>query len=305
MKLDNYKNIKKTEWQELANKFGIKYEDNSVVRYLVEKIAEKIGVDDKIVSDNELKKQVVDKINSDSEVAPVEEVKKETTKKATTKKVVKPKEPVIAKVESNKEVVKEVPVVEEIPVAELSRLEQLRLECESYGIAWSEIHTEQNLEQVLNGVKGAGVQPIKEMPTSIQKSSENIASPSVDINAPFEITSSNANDVAQAVANAQLNNPAFNPLATPPPPVVNGGYQNSNAYLDTYKNIYLNAIRGHWRTLSVAEINEMILRDTQTFKHQVNLHPQQQNKAEIILTDGSYSVRIPSDNTNEWLDING
>jgi hypothetical protein len=72
MKLDNYKNIKKTEWQELANKFGIKYEDNSVVRYLVEKIAEKIGVDDKIVSDNELKKQVVDKINSDFEVVPVE-----------------------------------------------------------------------------------------------------------------------------------------------------------------------------------------------------------------------------------------
>jgi hypothetical protein len=310
MKLDNYKNIKKTEWQELATKFGIKYEENSVVRYLVEKIAEKIGVDDKIVSDNELKKQVVDKINSDSEVAPVEEVKKETTKKATTKKapakkVAKPKEPVIAKVESKKEVVEEKPAVEEIPVVELSRLEQLRLECESYGIAWAEAHSEQNLEQVLNGVKGAGVQPIKEMPKTITKSTENIASESVNINAPFEINSSNANEVAQAVANAPQGNPAFNPLAVPPAPVVNGGYQNSNAYLDTYKNIYLNAIRGHWRVLSISEINEMILRDTQTFKHQINLHPQQQNKAEIILSEGNYSVRIPSDNTNEWLDING
>ena len=59
MKLDNYKNIKKTEWQVIANNFGIKYEENSVVRYLVEKIAEKIGVDDKIVSDNELKKYTV------------------------------------------------------------------------------------------------------------------------------------------------------------------------------------------------------------------------------------------------------
>ena len=96
MKLDNYKNIKKTEWQDIANKFGIKYEENSVVRYLVEKIAEKIGVDDKIVSDNELKKQVVEKINSDYDLVPVEEVKtevkkkttakKESTKKATTKK---------------------------------------------------------------------------------------------------------------------------------------------------------------------------------------------------------------------------
>jgi hypothetical protein len=305
MRLDNYKNIKKTEWQELANKFGIKYEDNSVVRYLVEKIAEKIGVDDKIVSDNELKKQVVDKINSDFEVVPVEEVpvvktKKTTTKKATTKKVSKPKEPVIAKVETAKEeVISEAPI-EEIPVAQLSRLEQLRLECEAYGIAWSEIHTEQNLEQVLNGVKSAGVQPIKEVATSISP-----IQPSINTNEAFEINSSNVVDVAQAVANAQITNPAFNPLATPPPPVVNGGYQNSNSYLDTYKNIYLNAIIGHWRTLSVAEINEMILRDTQTFKHQVNLNPQQNNKAEIILTDGSYSVRIPSDNTNEWLDING
>jgi hypothetical protein len=305
MKLDNYKNIKKTEWQELATKFGIKYEENSVVRYLVEKIAEKIGVDDKIVSDNELKKQVVDKINSDSEVAPVEEApvektKKTTTKKTTTKKVSKPKEPVIAKVETTKEeVIAEAPI-EEIPVVQLSRLEQLRLECEAYGIAWSEIHTEANLEQVLNGVKSAGVQPMKEVATTITP-----AQPVINTNQAFEINSANANQISQSVINTQNTNPAFNPLATPPPPPVNGGYQNSNAYLDTYKNIYLNAIRGHWRVLSVVEINEMILRDVQTFKHQINIHPQQQNKAEIILTDGNYSVRIPSDNTNEWLDING
>lgn len=304
MKLDNYKNIKKTEWQELASQFGIKYEESSVVRYLVEKIAEKIGVDDKIVSDNELKKQVVDKINSDYQVIPVEEVKAEPTKKATTKKTpvkkdVKPKSPVIAKVESKKEVVAEIPVVEEIPVAELSRLEQLRLECESYGIAWSEIHTEQNLEQVLNGVKGAGVQPIKEMPTTT------ITTTSVNTNAPFEINSSNATEVAQAVANAPQGNPAFNPFAVPPAPVKNGGYVSSNSYLDTYKNIYVNAIRGHWRVLSISEINEMIMRDVQTFKYEINIHPQQQNKAEIILTEGNHSVRIPSDNTNDWLDING
>jgi len=73
MKLDNYKNIKKSEWQQIAAQFGIKYEENSVVRYLVEKIAEKIGVDDKIVSDNELKKKVVDKINFDYEFVPIEE----------------------------------------------------------------------------------------------------------------------------------------------------------------------------------------------------------------------------------------
>jgi hypothetical protein len=196
------------------------------------------------------------------------------------------------------EVVAEAPI-EEVPVVQLSRLEQLRLECEAYGIAWSEIHTEANLEQVLNGVKSAGVQPIKEVATTITPIQP------VNTNQAFEINSANANEIAQSVVNTQNTNPAFNPLATPPPPLVNGGYKNSNSYLDTYKNIYLNAIRGHWRVLSVAEINEMILRDTQTFTHQVILNPQQQNKAEIILTQGDFSVRIPSDDTNDWLDING
>ena len=299
MKLDNYKTIKKTEWQELAKSFGISYEENSVVRYLVEKIAEKIGVDDKIVSDNELKKQVIEKINSDSQNVPVEETaqpkpkkvtaKKVTAKKVTTKKVSKPKEVIIAKVE--------VPVVE-VPVVELSRLEQLRKECESYGVAWSEIHTETNLEQVLNGVKSAGVLPISEQPT-------------INTNESFEINSANADEVSLAVQNApqptfvSTQDPAYNPFSVPPLPPVNGGYTTSNAYLDTYKAIYLNAIRGHWRLLSIADINEMINRDTQTFTHQVNINPQQNNKVEIWLTQGSASVRIPSADTNEWIDING
>jgi hypothetical protein len=304
MKLDNYKTIKKTEWQELAKSFGISYEENSVVRYLVEKIAEKVGVDDKIVSDNELKKQVIEKINSDSQNVPVEETaqpktkkvtaKKVTAKKVTTKKVSKPKEVIIAKVEVP---VVEVPVVE-VPVVELTRLEQLRKECESYGIAWAENHQEANLEQVLNGVKSAGVLPISEQPK-------------INTNESFEINSVNADEVALAVQNApqptftSTQDPAYNPLSVPPVPPVNGGYTTSNSYLDTYKNIYLNAIRGHWRLLSIADINEMISRDTQTFTYQVNVNPQQNNKVEIWLTQGSASVRIPSANTNEWIDING
>jgi len=275
MVLDNYKNLKKTEWQELATKFGISYEQNSVVRYLVEKIAEKIGVDSKIESDNELKKQVVEKINLEFlEFISVEGVKQEE--------------------------------VVEIPVVELSRLEQLRLECESYGVAWSEIHTEHNLEQVLNGVKSAGVQPITEMPKTITLNEPLEINLPLDTSVPFEINSSNANEVAQTFANAPQGNPAFNHLASLSEPTpVNGGYKSSNSYLDTYKNIYINAIRGHWRVLTIAEINEMISRDSQTFNYQVNVNPQRNNQAEIILSDGNNSVRIPSDNTNEWLEING
>jgi hypothetical protein len=302
MKVNNYKTINKTEWQELATKHGIEWNKNSVVRYLVEKIAEKIGVDDKIVSDDELKKQVIEKINIESNTVKMKEIakteKKEVAKKEVAKKVVKAKSPASPKKEITKEVVVETPIVEK---PQLTRLEELRLECESYGVAWAEGHSESNLEQVLNGVKGAGVQPISQVQTSITPVE------TINTNEAFEINSSNASQVAQSVSNAPQGNPAFNPLlgllASETP--VNGGYGSSNSYLDTYKGIYLNAIRGHWRVLSVAEINEMILRDNQTFTHQINFNPQQQNKVEIILIQDTYKVRIPSDNQNEWLDING
>lgn len=302
MNLNNYKTINKTEWQELATKHGIEWNKNSVVRYLVEKIAEKIGVDDKIVSDDELKKQVIEKINIESNTVKMKEIakteKKEVAKKEVAKKVVKAKSPASPKKEITKEVVVETPIVEK---PQLTRLEELRLECESYGVAWAEGHSESNLEQVLNGVKGAGVQPISQVQTSITPVE------TINTNEAFEINSSNASQVAQSVSNAPQGNPAFNPLlgllASETP--VNGGYGSSNSYLDTYKGIYLNAIRGHWRVLSVAEINEMILRDNQTFTHQINFNPQQQNKVEIILIQDTYKVRIPSDNQNEWLDING
>lgn len=304
MNLNNYKTINKTEWQELATKHGIEWNKNSVVRYLVEKIAEKIGVDDKIVSDDELKKQVIVKINIDSHIGTMKEIvkkteKKEVAKKEVAKKVVKAKSPASPKKEITKEVVVETPIVEK---PQLTRLEELRLECESYGVSWSEIHSEVNLEQVLNGVKSAGVQPISQV-----QSSTTPVEATINTNEAFEINSSNASLVAQSVSNAPQGNPAFNPLlglvASETP--VNGGYGSSNSYLDTYRGIYLNAIRGHWRVLSVAEINEMILRDNQTFTHQINFNPQQQNKVEIILIQDTHKVRIPSDNQNEWLDING
>ena len=184
MKLENYKNIKKSEWQEIATKFDILWTEDSVVRYLVEKIAEKIGVDDKIVNDNELKKQVVEKINIDFEIIPVKNINSTKPKKNTNKKVVKSKTPVV---KEKIRIVKE----EEIIVPVLSRLDELRLECETYGIAWAENHTEINLGQVLNGVKQAGILPTKKITVLdfIQNNKKNeINSASNEINpASFEI----------------------------------------------------------------------------------------------------------------------
>lgn len=309
MKLENYKNIKKSEWQEIATKFDILWTEDSVVRYLVEKVAEKIGVDDKIVNDNELKKQVVEKINLDFEIIPVKNIKTTKPKKNTNKKVVK----------SKTLIVKEEPQV----INNLSRLDELRLECETYGIAWAENHTEINLGQVLNGVKQAGILPNKKITeldfvqnnkkTEINSSSFEINSSNVDEYSKkvvdFEPANSNVSsniflEISKQVLNTQNSNPAFNPLATEQV-FFNGGYTNSNVYLDSYKNIYISAIKSHWRLLSFSEINDMILRDTQTFTHQINYNPKVANQIEIILCIDKSSVRIPSDDINEWIEING
>lgn len=51
--------LPKEFWADIAkNEFSIESDSNSVVRYFVEKIAEKIGVDDKIVNDKNLKYEV-------------------------------------------------------------------------------------------------------------------------------------------------------------------------------------------------------------------------------------------------------
>lgn len=290
MNLDNYKNIKKSEWQDLATHFGIQWESNSVVRYLVEKIAEIIGVDDRTVNDNELKKKVVEILKSeysDISINSNEELAESETE--------------IENEESSEE------KSNEIPFSELPRLQQLRLECESYGVAWTEIHTESNLEQLINGIKTAGVQPIKPLPTTITKNTTSSdvvvnAPNTINTNEPFEINSSNVGDVSKAVLN--MPNPAINPFAVEQKPIVNGGYQSSNAYLKTYQDIYLNTIRGHFRLLTISEINEMIGRDKHSFSHTINFHPKQQNKIEILLKQNSDVARIPS-NSSEWIDING
>jgi hypothetical protein len=255
MDLVNYKNLKKADWQTLATKFNVEWTDESVVRYLVEKIAEKIGVDDKISSDNLLKKEVCEKLLNNPDLMNQPTKEKVVKAKTTKTKVSKPKET-------------------KAPV--LSRLEELRLECEKYGVAWVDKHTEEGLEQLLTAIKSAGVTPI-----------------STDT---FEISSDNVDSISSVTTIQQTES---NKVETPTI------YTSNNGVLLNYRNIYLNAIRGHFRCLFAHEIEEMISRDNVPFTFEVKFNPQQRNKVEIILTMGTESVRVPSDNNNDWIEING
>ena len=255
MDLVNYKNLKKADWQTLATKFNVEWTDESVVRYLVEKIAEKIGVDDKISSDNLIKKEVCEKLLNNPDLMNQPTKEKVVKAKTTKAKVSKPKET-------------------KVPV--LSRLEELRLECEKYGVAWVDKHTEEGLEQLLTAIKSAGVTPI-----------------STDT---FEISSDNVDSISSVTTIQQTES---NKVETPTI------YTSNNGVLLNYRNIYLNAIRGHFRCLFAHEIEEMISRDNVPFTFEVKFNPQQRNKVEIILTMGTESVRVPSDNNNDWIEING
>jgi hypothetical protein len=255
MDLVNYKNLKKADWQTLATKFNVEWTDESVVRYLVEKIAEKIGVDDKISSDNLIKKEVCEKLLNNPDLMNQPTKEKVVKAKTTKTKVSKPKET-------------------KAPV--LSRLEELRLECEKYGVAWVDKHTEEGLEQLLTAIKSAGVTPI-----------------STDT---FEISADNVDSISSVTTIQQTES---NKVETPTI------YTSNNGVLLNYRNIYLNAIRGHFRCLFAHEIEEMISRDNVPFTFEVKFNPQQRNKVEIILTMGTESVRVPSDNNNDWIEING
>ena len=276
--MDNYKNLKKANWQELATKFAIEWTDDSVVRYLVEKIAEQIGVDDKIVSDNELKKQVCEKLISNPDLLnPPKEEKPTTAKvKVTTAKV---------KVTTAK-VKKEIKKVEENIVPALSRLEELRKECEIYGVAWVEKHTEEGLEQLINAIKSAGVVPIT--------------------NSTFEISADNVNSIEKATENVitQTNLTPTNVIPTNEPAIINSTV-SSKTILESYRQIYVHAVKSHFRCLTYNEIEQMITRDVVPFIYKINRNKEQANKLEIILTIGKDTIRVPSDDVNDWLTING
>lgn len=64
MNSSEVKSLRKADWQKIAKANKVKFDDDNVVRYLVEKVAENIGVDDSTQKTSELKKQVCSKLES-------------------------------------------------------------------------------------------------------------------------------------------------------------------------------------------------------------------------------------------------
>jgi hypothetical protein len=251
------KNMKKKDWQELAKSHGIEFTPKNEVRYLVEKIAEKIGINDDIVKLDHLKQAVYEKLN-----APVSETKVEVT-----------------------------PTIEEVAPT-LSRIDELRAECTTLGLAYNEIHTENDLEQLLSAIRGT-VAPVTNAP--------------IETSTDFELKADNFEEVVSNAPNPSTinhgnvtNNIMEN--ISPAPLVQN---ISVNGELEKFRILFTQTIRSHFRLLTVNEINDMIKRDRYPFTHTIIVNPNQGNQVEIIFSSGNSSVRLPSEDRNDWISING
>lgn len=255
-KLD-YNTMLKADWQKLAGEHKIEFKAKSTVRYLVEKIAEKIGVDDKIVDDEDLKKAVCEKLNTPAKKKTT--TKKATAKKTTAKKTSKPKK---------------------------SKIETLREECDALGLGWGEKHTEADLEQLINAVKGAGISPSIEL----------------DVDKLDEIR--DVNETPEPF-NPVVENAGMQTFNDTQQPIANDPTEVDESNLDIYRKSFTNTIRGHWRVMGLNEVQDLFNQANYPFKHEIKRHPHNSNQIEIILTSSGKSKRIPSDNEGDWITING
>jgi len=306
------KNIKKVEWQEMATSHGIQFTEKNEVRYLVEKIAEKIGVDDKIVKLDDLKQAVCDKLwASESNTSNTEVVENVTTKNETLEETSNVDAELfhyrnearrLGVIHSHEQTTNDLiqlldyhcqqnpPVTYikfgnevETPSAPVDRLEELRAECTRYGLGYAPFHKVEDLEQLLNAVRGI-VQPIS--------------------NDSFELSADTFADVVSKTPSAPVTPIANNPISgVNMMPQVNMTTPNSE--LDKYRILFTQTIRGHFRLMSIAEIKDMIERDRYPFSYSINTNPNQNNLIEITFTSGGNSVRLPSEDRNDWLSING
>lgn len=267
----DYKKMKRKDWLELAESFGIEHYPKSTIRYFVEKIAEKIGVDDKIVKTDDLKKAVADFLNSKEDEGTSEEVvvdeKSESVEEVNDSVNDTSESDENENSESSEEVVENEETADsndENSESNKSKLELLREKATSMGIAWSEVHKEIDLEMIIQSVekhgKGANYQePFK--PNEVIKK---------------ESDTDKVNDIKCSKAN-----------------------------LIVYRDIINNTVKNHFRPLSLSEMNDLLNSPNFPFDFEINHNSENKNKIQITLKINEAKLLVPSDNKNEWIEIGG
>jgi hypothetical protein len=365
MATNKVKNLKKPDWQNIAKSYKIKFEAKNAVRYLVEKIAEKIKVDDKIVKLEDLKQAVHDVLTKKGIVDKTSgKLKSKAPKKTENKKSApKKKSTVVAKKPAKKDI--EV-VKEDIP--EKSNIEILREKCTSLGLAFGSAHTEQDLQNLVGAVSGGGgtntpnakndavvevsstetdsttddieddlSDSDKQMAFAIKKGLEQFGDDfdnqnlngSLDpmaTNPSFTFIQGNLKNGKSIIFNMMAKEwrskdriptitPQIQPKKQPPkqstiPTVVNPVTKSDPTSvamkeLQVYQGVFMGAINGHFRLMSKSEVIDILNGENYPFTYQVNHHRENSSLIEIILTSRENSLRLPSENKNQWISISG
>jgi chemotaxis protein histidine kinase CheA len=347
----------KSDWQKIAKSHKVEFKSNNVVRYLVEKVAERIGVDDSIVDLDDLKKAVLSKLNE----KPVEKkpaAKKTTAKKATKKPAAKkkaakkpakkkkaakkpaPKKKAAAKPKISKEQeealrldhiknvaqdlgvnfgldqsssdivqivdlyckmndVTYVPYGKKVTKKAVDAavvpptIEALRAECTEIGVGFNEHHSAEELQNLINMVRGAGAATPITDPSQLNID----AMPNVEGGVATTLPPPDPNHPVVQMGET----PSFLEAQVSAPDAVSA----NKAQMATYKAVFMQTINGHFRLLSVPEINAMFAQANYPFTPSIKANPEQGNQIEIFFKSADCEVRLPNEDKNEWITING
>lgn len=311
------KSMSKADWQKLAKKYKVEFTPKNTVRYLVEKIAELNGVDDKIVDLDELKQKVFDKI---SKPKPKSKKKPSTKKKATTKK----------KAVEKKVVEKKAPAISPEEYAKLERQHYVN-ECTRLGVQYGSNQLASDLYQLLdyhcrtntdagkyvkfNANKEKEVTEVATSPTleSLKTECESLGLAYGSAHTVEDLTNllsafksqvgsaglpPVANETPQSTPTANTPELITDPSSNIQPNPTTVGM----AELDIYHNSFLSTINNHFRLLTITEIHEMLNGADYPFTYEVCTNPVSSNAVCIILTSGECVKRVPQEG---WIGING
>lgn len=352
--------LNKAKWQEIAKEKGVEYTQKNTVRYLVEKVGEILGVDDKIVDLDDLKVKVHNaltkvkpkkeevKTKDAKENKKISKPKKETLVKKVTKaikNVTKNKsKKTVSKAKTKKETKKVEKTKHNLNNTQLEELaknhyvkEAVRLNVQfGMGQTSSDIYQvlllnlKRNkeatfetfdLEHELNPKKDV-TETKKETEEKGETEFDKIKSELTKAGIAYSDvhTEADLKQLLNAVKNTSYTSGLPTPQPVAPIPLQNATSTLPNLLsrkkqkrvvkiektkLGSYRDTFMSTIKNHFRMMSKAEILALFTSTPYPFTYEFKNHSSEPNKIEIILKQDGDEVRLPNEDKNNWIDING
>jgi len=166
-------------------------------------------------------------------------------------------------------------------------LERLRKDCEDLGMAWSEVHTVADLKQLIEALKGSNFTKPVEVNVENIESTTPSAPPSPP--EPFNPINTEPNPNIAMASNVSIQEPTEVDLKN----------------LEIYRDSFTGTIRGHFRLMTMNEVVALFNQSNYPFTYTIERNPKNPNLISFTFVSGTSTVRVPSENKNEWIAING